>query len=352
MAATIIALLIPVILCGMRDASVGTDVAVYAFWMFQSACVSSFGEFLKNYASEANLLFNVLTWLSCHPFGSFALYLGAIETAVIVPFYFAARRVSKEGLWIAFLAYALFLLPVSLNAMKQMVAASFLFLAATYAFDRDLKRFILWYIVAMLFHQTAAVGLLLYPFIVAYLSSYSGTRLAGGRKRTAMALLLIALFAVGACVLYFGLSWLASIKGSYSYALDNRDAGLDNAMLVLLVFVTAVLLLTSDAARAEDGLKGADMTPLRVMRCFLCLVAIGCLAMQLGVIAQNLLRFGYYGLIFLPSAIQLMLCCRKMPLGRLVVAAFLLYLAAYFVHVYVGGGAHGVYPFLLSEGLF
>ena len=69
------ALLIPSLLAGFRDNSVGTDVMVYGYYSFRGALESGLQEYLISSASYHPLGFNLFSWVMARLGGTLWFYL-------------------------------------------------------------------------------------------------------------------------------------------------------------------------------------------------------------------------------------------------------------------------------------
>ena len=170
-----LALFVPVFFAAVRDVTVGTDVMTYGVWTYRSAVVNGLGSFMSAQANKAAVGYNLIAWLSCH-FGSFEIYLGTLQFFTVAPVYLYARRRYPGCTWPAMAAYMLLLFPISLNAMKQMIAVALCLPTFGFIERRRPIRYVACVVLVCRFiHQsTAIVFLILYPVARLLMDSRNG----------------------------------------------------------------------------------------------------------------------------------------------------------------------------------
>lgn len=318
-----IALLIPCIVAAARDSTVGTDLTRYGTWDFNSVSVHGFSDGLRVLLdSQQPFGYSVITSLDVSLFHSMPVHLFILQVLTILPYYCAARYfVEKEQMWIAMLWYMTMLYPNSLNIMKQMIAVSLLLLAIIPVYNRQKVRFLITIVIAYSFHQTAILGILLYPFgrfILANSRVRNGLSQGGKdslQKEESRGLLFRAGLLLGVSFAFIALiaggtellSKVASLKGSYSYALEHVGEGSFSSLYFLLLLLLIVIGtmyycfsysqrfrdISESKAAAEDLIQRNQLDYL-----FFSLAFIGVLTQQAAVITENFYRFSFYGLVF------------------------------------------------------
>ena len=332
------ALFIPCFFAGVRDLTVGTDVMTYAYWTFYSAKDSDLTTFLAVYSSISAFGFNVLSWVLAK-LGSFPFYLGVLQAFVIIPFCGYIKKLFPHSSWVGFAIYMLFFFPVSLNAMKQMIAVGLCL--PTYEFIKRGKPLAFCsaiLIISYLFHQTAIVALIYYPAVLA-IRSVGSRRAFFGRAQG----LVIFTITAGLFILrfLFGnrlVGVLSVLKESYSYQANASGTRMNYSSLVMAAGIVIVYLIES----LRDGKANKIFDDHRI---YGLISIIGSLAVQLNMIAMSLLRFSYYALGFLPlygsSFIK-----KEDPRKGLMSAIFLIVLcASYFFQAFVVNGGNQIYPY-------
>lgn len=148
-------LLIPIIIGGFRY-GVGTDYFNY---------INIFSEHVKKGFVDIDGIevgYTILEQFSSlfAPYGTRMLFI--ITTALtIVFFYIGLVRFKPQYPGLVTFLYLMTLLPMSLNAVRQGIAVSIVFLALSYAKDKRTTPFVVWCVIASLFHISA---LLVIPF--------------------------------------------------------------------------------------------------------------------------------------------------------------------------------------------
>lgn len=333
------ALFLPCLFAGVRDDTVGTDVLTYGIWTFRAAEAQSLASFMQSYATISAPGFNLLSWFLARS-GSFELYLGAIQALTVCPIYLYARHRYPGCTWVAMAAYMLLLFPISLNAMKQMIAVSLCLLSYELI---ERKRFLLFalYVIAVsvFFHQTAFIFLIVYPVMRLMYDIGKGPSAFFGRgQRLAVAAIILLLFAL---MFVFGnrlIELLSPIKESYSYQANASGDRLNYSALVMTVTFVIIYFLNRPKGKAGTGLV-REQEILGIM----CIV--GSLAFQLNVIASSLLRFAYYLIGFVPLYASSLLKGGKRAVSLVSVLILFAFLVLYFVQVYVINGGNAVYPY-------
>jgi len=112
------------------------------------------------YVYEYEYGFALLVYFCAKLAGNIYFVQFSVQLLTILPVYFALKK-NNGGfpLWVGMLAYYLMFYNTSLNTMRQCIAVSFCFLALQYFRDGNIKKYILFQIVALLFHYSAIVGL-------------------------------------------------------------------------------------------------------------------------------------------------------------------------------------------------
>lgn len=358
-------LFLPCLLAGVRDPEIGTDIYSYAIWMFQDALHTSFFPFLQLESSLASPLWNVMTWLASRLGGTFEFYLFTIEAFCVVPVYLGLRRFCRGYEWAGLLVWLLLFYAFSLNGMRQSIAMSIVFYSFAFVKDRAFLKFTACIAIAMLFHQTAAIGIALYPF--ARLAERKSTMKSFfGRWQGFVLLgLILAAFVVA---IAFGreLVIVASVlKESYSYQvqhLGSRDVSLSYIYLLAICLITWAMSKNDFQHKINPrastqhgiGLNASTVSILghkaekseilshgfHIAAIFSC---VGCLIWQLNFVSDTLGRLGAYGSIFICAMAAILMANGKQSRGH---AFFLIaFCIVYFVVAILFLGKEGVFPY-------
>lgn len=150
---TILALLIPVMVAGLR-LDVGTDYKAYVS-IFESISKLSFNEFMIKNTYNVETSFYILSKIS-YTLTNGPVLLFTISSAIsIFFFYFGLRKYNTKHKSLIYFLYLLIIFPVTLNAVRQGIAMSICFYAFTFIYDKKLIRFILLMLFACIFHASA-----------------------------------------------------------------------------------------------------------------------------------------------------------------------------------------------------
>ncbi len=174
----LLALLLPCLLAALRAYSVGTDVQTYVKPLFDySSSASSYSEYLNsswyssgwklNLASDIEIGFRLLVYFISKIGGSMQLLLFIIHAIIIIPVYKGLKIINKDNnIWLGMLVFYLMFYNISLNAMRQFMSISLIFLGICLIIENKNKKwqFFLLLILATLFHTSAILGIIIYIF--------------------------------------------------------------------------------------------------------------------------------------------------------------------------------------------
>lgn len=251
-------LLIPIIIGGFRY-GVGTDYFNY---------INIFSEHVKKGFVDIDGIevgYTILEQFSSlfAPYDTRMLF--AITTALTIIFFYAGLvrfKPQYPGL-ITFL-YLMTLLPMSFNTVRQGIAVSIVFLALSYAKDKRTIPFIIWCIIASLFHISA---LLVIPFYftirISMLKNNQSPRSLGSRY----IIRLIVMISIVIAVTINALNLALSIPGFDKYELYtymNEDGAnlmfyCKLALLVIIFILSKYIILRDNILYNTFIMSGAIM---------------------------------------------------------------------------------------------
>lgn len=155
-----VSILIPSILAGLRDISVGTDISVYVADNFNLAVAS---ETFSQYASriwQKEWGYMFLVFFSSKIFPDVQGLLFSIELIMMVCVFLGAWKFREQvPLPLVLAIYFLFFYNMSYNIVRQSIAVAIIFLATSWLFEKKYIHFFIAVAVAVLFHKTAMVGI-------------------------------------------------------------------------------------------------------------------------------------------------------------------------------------------------
>ena len=187
----IVALLIPCFIAGLRGESVGTDVRTYLIQMTKAAIsATNFTDYRAAkwfmiwryiYVSDYEIGFSTTVYIVARLFKNIYAVQFVIQGLVIVPVCYSLyknNRIENSLCWIGMLTYYFMFFNSSLNMMRQSIAMAFIFLAFTFFQNKNNKMCCFFTIVAVLFHTSALIGILIY-FIYSYINAESKVNIFG-----------------------------------------------------------------------------------------------------------------------------------------------------------------------------
>lgn len=157
---------------GLRDLTIGTDIANYGFVNFYATTqFKNYFEYLS-YIKSINgveIGYSTLNFIVSRFTNSVAWFFFILNFITILFIALALmKNHSKLHFFIGMIVYYLMFWDISLNIMRQSLAIAIVFYAISIYIDENkIKPFIFWVIIAMLFHQTAILALfipILYQF--------------------------------------------------------------------------------------------------------------------------------------------------------------------------------------------
>lgn len=156
------------IAAGVRDVQVGTDVAMYVIPSFDAAQQMGFWEFATQGEFARWMPFSkILFWLIPNATHSLVCLLFMIHAVTVIPLFVALRSVLKDKAWIGVLVFGIAFFPLSLNIMRQFMGMGFGLLSYLFVRKRKPVAFLLFIVIAAMFHETSFLGLLIYPIWLA-----------------------------------------------------------------------------------------------------------------------------------------------------------------------------------------
>lgn len=342
-----VALLIPCLIAGMRAETVGTDVTVYVKPLYDLAANStSFSDYYSSVwwnvfrytgPDDYEIGFSVLVWLSANTGLGFSFVLFMIQAFTICPIYFALVRFrNREFISIAvgLLVYFLLYFNVSLNLMRQWIAMGFLLLAITYLLDQKKIQYLIFSIIAFLFHDSAIIASL----VIYVLWRYICKRNEGYASRVLIA------SSVSCLVVVFGLRVIVSIlilfgfSGYVQYIGSGEVELVVSQLLLLLPGVLLILIFWNNKCQTKAEVYLLLLT-----------MVIGVIASQLGSITDQSSRlaqyFSYQAILAFPLLYALISDRDKKILYSVLCFSYCL---GYWIVVYTVMGANQTVPYIFG----
>ena len=161
-----LAVLVPAILAGIRDYTIGTDIATYGHWLFVAAKSSSNPMSFAIHNPSIDFLYSVFVYCIAHLFETehwLYFFTGLLIYGFTLAGLFRYRK--HISISIAWLCYLFLFYGDTLNAMRQCIALAILVLAFSYFQTRDMVKFGVLTVMAFLFHTTSIIIVL---FVATY----------------------------------------------------------------------------------------------------------------------------------------------------------------------------------------
>lgn len=331
------------ILCyfaGVRGLHVGSDTAGYGYSSYRTALLNSFTDFYSRSNFESwSPLYKCLCWISSKIGRTFFSYLFCIQLFTVIPLYLAALKGLDRYAPFAVLIYCIAFYPMSFNMMRQMIAMSFLLLAFIEANDRRLIRFLIFVLVATGFHESALLGLYIYPLVA--FSTNTKSRFSYGLRVVIFTIFSVALIALAPVILRF-----TDSIGFYSAY--TSGAGVTEGGGLRTIVVTIAVGLVLSGLGWIFSRKSNISTRLSVIGLFV-VVAFGIICLPLSLISFWLYRIGFYFLYLVVLALptcSIRIQDRRTKLIYIGLAVFLLLFWSY--DYYVIQGSHNVIPYYFA----
>lgn len=167
-----IGLLIPCVLAGLRNTTVGTDTGNYVLNLYKiavnSVSFSSFVDISEKIYYSSDILYLLITYIFGKSQAPFQIVLFIYECLIIFPIYLSLKNSANKNQDILFgmLIFYFTFYNLSLNMVRQSIAISFFLLGFSYLKKGTISNYkllsFLFLLIAIGFHDTALFGLLIY----------------------------------------------------------------------------------------------------------------------------------------------------------------------------------------------
>ena len=156
--------MIPSVMGGLRDVSVGTDNFAYRDLFYLARNFISYNEYLKslsNYTTEVGFTF--LVWLSSKIGGDYRI-LCFITSFIAMFFFFKGAKyfIGRSSFTIIIMCYLFVYYCPMYNYVRQSIALAICFYAWRYVESKSLFKYVFWVAVAATIHMSAVIMLTVY----------------------------------------------------------------------------------------------------------------------------------------------------------------------------------------------
>lgn len=159
---SILAVLIPSILAGLRSRNIGTDIEVYIEPYFKKALV--YKNFFRYYSSvKSDLLYLGVLYLVSRLTNNIQILFFVLELIIMIFLYLGIYNFrGKASMPLMMMVFLTFFYNRTLNLSRQSISIIIVFFAMKYVWERKLWKYIFFTIIAAGFHYSAVFTLVIY----------------------------------------------------------------------------------------------------------------------------------------------------------------------------------------------
>lgn len=248
-----------ILLAGLRNTNIGTDINVYVKPMYEYALSTKDIKKYFGYAingrkiSEYEIGFTLIVFIFSKIFKNINILLLIISALTIVPIFIGMKKYEciKGEHWLAMLVFDMMFFNISLNAMRQYIGIAFAFLSISMLLNKkSIIKCIGYFIIGCLFHKSIVLELFL---IIIYF--YTSSKKVGnktlkiGRMKIKIFRVLIFIEIAVIMLLLSKISlvknWLGSAQGLERYSgyvgrnIEGLSISIKAIPLILLFILTA-----------------------------------------------------------------------------------------------------------------
>ncbi|OOM80323.1 EpsG family protein [Clostridium sp. BL-8] len=280
-----IAIMFPCVLAGLRADSIGTDVSWYVTPYYNIAKqTNSLVEFINGIGIEP--IYLTLVYILSKMTSDIGTVLFVLQLLVVLPTYITAFRYRKYApMWLVMWSYYCLFYNYSLSLMRQFVACSLILFAFWYLQNKKYKKYIIWGIIASLFHSIAIFPVIILLILKKYQVLFRSSIM---KILVAFTILVVMLNADSV------VKWLVYsanfLPEKYYLRLDARtsEAGIGiikTVLLVLLSFIPSIFTYKKQKKNLELNLS--TFLPI-----------LGFITSLGGMVSSYLIRISYYFIYF------------------------------------------------------
>lgn len=331
---SILSIIIPALLAGMRDLSIGTDVSTYIINNYELARnAKSFLEYaMIVYAKEP--LYMLIVYLVTKIFKDIHILLFVFSLIDLVCIYIGAYRLKKYiSIPTVLVIYYFFYYNDTYNMVRQHMAMAVLFLGIINVLEKKYWKFLPYIIIATMLHSSAVLSIV-FPIIHWFISN----KVIG--KNYKFRELLIVFVSAIVCIfpkyIYIALADVGILSQRYIYYFQANSVS-DNVLdtMFYLMEISIVLLF---ATRARKKIYAFDYLKINAI--------LTLIFLQLSRVMYYGGRFSvYFGMINMLMLAQLNKIGKNKEQRIAVNMLLALMLLIYWWYIYVYGGASETYPY-------
>lgn len=331
---SLLAILLPCILSGVRDTTIGYDVELYGLSQFQLAVYSnSFAEY--RIICDTDIGYAILNYIVSRFTDNIHYFLFVYEFIIVLLVYlFAYSNRKKHPMWFTMLSFFTIFYNISLNILRQSLALAITIFGMQFAQKRKFLKFLITTLFATMFHVTSIIVLPIYFFFM-----FEDTK----REKIYKILTLIAIiillsnfFLIIETLVGLGILSSKFLNYVYIYSENATDFGLiDGSLRLVILFICWITY------KNKVYFDNCNST-------YIYILIIDFLLMQLTTISGSAQRLAYYygfpALFYMIP--QLSIGFRQDKINKCIIILFtvlLLFVYWYLKFIYQGFGA--TYPY-------
>ena len=227
--------LCPIVLAGIRDISIGIDVTWYVTpSYFAALSQSSLDSYLK-YMAEDDLGFFIYVFIVTKIFNNLYVLMTLNHLVIILPIIYVLYQFKKEyscSMWFGYGIWLLYDYNMSLCIIRQSMSLSIAMLALLYLMKKKWIYVFIWGALAVSFHKTTLIFLLLALFFY-----YISFKIKNIRSQNILIFLIFGAIFGGKMILSYALPYLDS---KYSERLDSSDSMTGGVYTMLFLLLTSL----------------------------------------------------------------------------------------------------------------
>ena len=325
-------------IAGLRDYTIGTDIATYGNYLFNAALKNThLVNYIKSYP-EIDFLYLVLNYVISRFFDN-AHWLYFIIGLLIYGFtlkgiIYYRRKISISMGWLCFL---FIFYGDTLNAMRQFIAMAIVFWGFHYALEKKYKKYIIVVLLATLFHNTAIIsfGIFGIYFILQ-------------KKNTLMVRIWLVFCSSAVFMLYSQMLnifiQIGILNDRFTRYIDGDGGFQLNPLLIRLPFFILIFLYYKKFCKYEtsktDNL-GSDADCVFIVIMLLIEIITAQMRAILPVLYRISFYFGYFKVVGYSRVQRIMKGNQKLFMG----AVLIIYLLVLWIYQNVFQGNNDIYPY-------
>jgi len=328
-----LAVLIPAILAGIRDYTVGTDVATYGHWLFSSALNANSLKWFMISNKSIDILYSAFVYFVAWFFKSehWLYFFSGLITYLFVMLTLCHYR-KYMNVSFAWLSYLFLFYGDSLNAMRQCMAVAIAFWGFHFFQEHKWKAGIIITVIACLFHNTAIVTFGI--AIVYYLIEKKDTRI----FKFWILFVTTLIFISYSKLINLGVGIGILNDKFLRYELANQVVFSFNPILIRLPYIFIIWLF-------YHNFSGKNRSDEQLSSFMILMILMEMLSAELRIVHPTLYRVSLYFGVYRCLGLGRVVGSLKISNRRIVSAVLLLLFVVTWIYQNVVQGNNEIYPF-------